>query len=77
MKDNPLMKYSEQLAVEIEKMCKSLDNKKTIRIQFCKFVNHPQVYLQISPKHNILKVYPICFPNSKSHEKNVLKQKAG
>ena len=28
MKDNPLMKYSEQLAVEIEKMCKSLDNKK-------------------------------------------------
>ena len=28
MKENPLMKYSEQLAVEIEKMCKSLDNKK-------------------------------------------------
>ena len=28
MKDNPLMKYSEQLAVEIEKLCKSLDNKK-------------------------------------------------
>ena len=28
MKDNPLMKYSEQLAVDIEKMCKSLDNKK-------------------------------------------------
>ena len=28
MKDNPLMRYSEQLAVEIEKMCKSLENKK-------------------------------------------------
>ena len=28
MKDNPLMKYSEQLAIEIEKMCKCLDNKK-------------------------------------------------
>ena len=28
MKDNPLLKYSEQLAVEIEKLCKSLDNKK-------------------------------------------------
>ena len=28
MKENPLMKYSELLAVEIEKMCKSLDNKK-------------------------------------------------
>ena len=28
MKDNPLMKFSEQLAVEIEKLCKSLDNKK-------------------------------------------------
>ena len=27
MKDNPLMKYSEQLAVEIEKLCKSLDKK--------------------------------------------------
>ena len=28
MKDNPLMKYSEQLAVEIEKLCKLSDNKK-------------------------------------------------
>ena len=28
MKDNPLMKYSEQLAVEIEKLCKSLHNKR-------------------------------------------------
>lgn len=28
MKDNPLMKYSEQLAVGIEKLCKSLDNKR-------------------------------------------------
>lgn len=28
MKNNPLMKCSEQLAVDIEKMCKSLDNKK-------------------------------------------------
>ena len=27
MKDNPLMKYSEQLAVEIEKLCKSIDKK--------------------------------------------------
>lgn len=27
MNDNPLMKYSEQLAVEIEKLCKSLDKK--------------------------------------------------
>ena len=27
MKDNPLMKYSEQLAIEIEKLCKSLDKK--------------------------------------------------
>ena len=28
MKDNPLIKYSEQLAIEIERLCKSLDNKK-------------------------------------------------
>lgn len=28
MKDNPLMKYSEELAVGIEKLCQSLDNKK-------------------------------------------------
>lgn len=27
MKDNPLMKYSEQLAIGIEKLCKSIDNK--------------------------------------------------
>lgn len=27
MKDNPLMKYSEDLAVEIENLCKSLDKK--------------------------------------------------
>lgn len=27
MKDNPLMKYSEQLAVEIENLCKSIDKK--------------------------------------------------
>ena len=27
MKDNPLMKYSEQLAVEIERLCKSIDKK--------------------------------------------------
>ena len=27
MKDNPLMKYSEQLAVEIESLCKSIDRK--------------------------------------------------
>ena len=27
MKNNPLMKYSEQLAVEIEKLCKSLEKK--------------------------------------------------
>ena len=33
MKDNPLMKYSEELAVEIEKLCKTLektDNSNTI-----------------------------------------------
>ncbi len=33
MKNNPLMKYSEELAVEIEKLCKSLeksDNSNTI-----------------------------------------------
>ena len=27
MKGNPLMKYSEELAVEIEKLCKSLEKK--------------------------------------------------
>ena len=27
MKDNPLMKYAEQLAVEIERLCKSIDKK--------------------------------------------------
>ena len=27
MRDNPLMKYSEQLAVEIEKLCKTIEKK--------------------------------------------------
>ena len=27
MKNNPLMKYSEELAIEIEKMCKTLEKK--------------------------------------------------
>ena len=27
MKDNPLLKYSEQLAVEIDSLCKSIDKK--------------------------------------------------
>ena len=27
MRENPLMKYSEQLAVEIERLCKTLDKK--------------------------------------------------
>ncbi len=76
MKDNPLMKNSEQLAVEIEKLCKSLE-KKAIQILFFKSANHHQVFLQIFQKLNILKVCRICFQNSKLPEKSVLKQKVG
>ena len=71
MKDNPLMKYSEQLAVEIEKMCKSLDNKKDNTNTILQIRKSSSSVFATFQKHNILKVYPICFPNSKSHEKNV------
>ena len=76
MKDNPLMKYSEQLAIEIEKLCKSLD-KKITQIPFFKFANLLQVYLLIFLKRNILKVLPICYLSLRLHARNVSKQKAG
>lgn len=34
MKNNPLMKYSEELAVEIEKLCKSLEKKENTNATF-------------------------------------------
>ena len=76
MRDNPLMKYSEQLAIEIEKLCKSLDKKDNSNTIF-QIPNLLQVYLLIFLKHNILKVFPICFLNLKLHEKNALKLKVG
>lgn len=75
IKDNPLMKYSEQLAIEVEKMSKSLDNKKdnanTI-LQIRK--SSSSVFANISEAQ-----YPQSLLDmlSKSPEKNVLKLKVG
>ena len=34
MKDNPLLNYSEQLAVDVEALCKTLDHKGNANIIF-------------------------------------------
>ena len=76
MKNNPLMKQSEQLAVEIDLLCRTLDKKENSNTIFQIKKVH-QAFLPIYQRHNILKVYPICFQNLKSHEKNVSKPKVG
>ena len=44
---------------------------------FSNSANPRQACLPILPRHNILKVLPICFPNSRLQEKSALKRKAG
>ena len=76
MKNNPLMKQSEQLAVEIDLLCRTLDKKENSNTIFQIKKVH-RVYMPIFQKLNILKVYPTCFQNSKSHARSVSKQKVG
>ena len=76
MKSNPLMEQSEQLAVYIEKLCKSLNksNHSNTILQIKK--SSSSVYANISEAQ-----YPqarqICCQSSELHEKNVLKLKVG
>lgn len=76
MKNNPLLKYAEQLAVNIETLCKSLerkDNSNTI-FQICK--SSSSVFANIT-EAQYPKACLICYRNSKLPAKNVLKQKVG
>ena len=55
----------------------SVNLSMAILIPFSSSANPRQACLPISPRLNILKVLPICFPNSRSREKSALKRKAG
>ena len=48
MKNNPLMKYSEQLAVEIEIMCKQLNKKENSNTVFQLRKSSSSVFANIS-----------------------------
>ncbi len=69
MKDNPLMRYSEQLAVETEKLCRSIDkkdNSNTI-FQICK--SSSSVFANISEAQ-----YPQSLPDMLSKFKIARKE---
>ena len=55
----------------------SVNLSTAILIPFSNFANPRQACLPISPRHNIPKALPICFPNSRLQEKSARKRKAG
>ncbi len=69
MKDNPLMKYSEQLAVEIEKLCKSLDKKDNSNTIFQIRKSSSSVFANISEAQ-----YPQSLPDMLSKFKIARKE---
>ena len=69
MKDNPLMKYSEQLAIEIEKLCKSLDKKDNSNTIFQIRKSSSSVFANISEAQ-----YPQSLPDMLSKFKIARKE---
>ena len=69
MKDNPLMKYSEQLAVEIEKLCKSLDKKDNLNTFFQIRKSSSSVFANVSEAQ-----YPQSLPDMLSKFKIARKE---
>ena len=69
MKDNPLMKYSEQLAVEIEKLCKSIDKKDNSNTIFQIRKSSSSVFANISEAQ-----YPQSLPDMLSKFKIARKE---
>ena len=69
MKDNPLMKYSEELAVEIEKLCKSLDRKDNSNTIFQIRKSSSSVFANISEAQ-----YPQSLPDMLSKFKIARKE---
>ena len=74
MSKNYLLIYSEQLATDIELMCKALRRRQT---HFFKFEKVQVVFMPISVRQITVKVKQTCFPNLKLHSKNVVKRKVG
>ncbi len=69
MKNNPLMKYSEELAVEIEKMCKSLEKKDNSNTIFQIRKSSSSVFANISEAQ-----YPQSLPDMLSKFKIARKE---
>lgn len=69
MKDNPLMKYSEELAVEIEKLCKSLEKKDNSNTIFQIRKSSSSVFANISEAQ-----YPQSLPDMLSKFKIARKE---
>ena len=69
MKDNPLMKYAEQLAIEIEKLCKSLDKKDNSNTIFQIRKSSSSVFANISEAQ-----YPQSLPDMLSKFKIARKE---
>lgn len=69
MKDNPLMKNSEQLAVEIEKLCKSLEKKSNSNTIFQIRKSSSSVFANISEAQ-----YPQSLPDMLSKFKIARKE---
>lgn len=69
MKDNPLMKHSEQLAVEIEKLCRLLDKKYNSNTMFQIRKSSSSVFANISEAQ-----YPQSLPDMLSKFKIARKE---
>lgn len=69
MKDNPLMKYSEELAVEIDKLCKSLERKDNSNTIFQIRKSSSSVFANISEAQ-----YPQSLPDMLSKFKIARKE---
>ena len=69
MKDNPLMKYSEQLAVEIESLCKFIDKKDNSNTIFQIRKSSSSVFANISEAQ-----YPQSLPDMLSKFKIARKE---
>ena len=69
MKENPLMKYSEQLALEIEKLCKSLEKKDNSNAIFQIRKSSSSVFANISEAQ-----YPQSLPDMLSKFKIARKE---
>lgn len=69
MKDNPLLKYSEQLAIDIENLCKTLEYKRNLNIIFQIRKSSSSVFANITEAQ-----YPQSLPDMLSKFKIACKE---